>query len=307
MKKKTLNIEKLMESTSKTRIRETRPVPHSLIVFIFCLVFAFLIFCFMNDEFFSINQMSFLGIFGASVISVFTIYLTLNHQKRSDYIAARKGALMLSEILDSIYFQIARIENGSIYTIAYPVDWIHYYENCCTYLKYDYLPYLLREFDIAEKLNKCIENDDKSGIERLLKYRKASITDWTFDFTISSAKTNLSLFASGSSEFPPWKQEKRYQNFKKFILENYSNEIKRLTVEFLQKNNGQCDATKAEYYVMEQLRTEKSLQTGAYQYVTLENKAMLYSIHAVYRSLKSEDAFELCWGELCLKATNKEN
>ena len=260
MKKKTLNIEKLMESTSKTRVRENRPVQHNLIVFVFCLVFAFLVFCFVNDECFSINQMSFLGIFGASVISIFTIYLTLNHQKRSDYIAARKGALMLSEILDSLYFQIERIENGSIYTIAYPVDWIRYYENCCTYLKYDYLPYLLREFDIAEKLNKCIENDDKSGIERLLNYRKVSITDWTFDFTIISAKTNLSLFASGNSEFPPWKQEKRHQDFKKFIIENYSNEIKRLTIEYLQMNNGQCDASKAECYVMEQLRTEKSLR-----------------------------------------------
>lgn len=306
MKKKNANIEKIMESTSKTRVCEKRPVQHSLIVFIFCLVFALLVFCFVNDEFFSINQMSFLGIFGASVISVFTIFLTLNHQKRSDYIAARKSALMLSEILDSLYSQIERIKNGSVYTIVYPIDWIRYYENCCTYLKYDYLPYLLREFDIAEKLNKCIENDDKSGIERLLNYRKASITDWTFDFTIISAKTNLSLFASGNSEFPPWKQEKQHQGFKNFIIENYSNEIKRLTIEYLQNNNGQCDATKAEYFVMEQLRTEKALQTGTYRYIALENKAMLNAIFAVYLSLKPEDTFELCWGELSLKASNKE-
>ena len=302
MKKKKLDVENIMVNNSKTRVREKRPFQTCGIILVFCLIFGLLIFCFVNDEIFSVNQMSFLGIFGASVISIFTIFLTLNHEQRSDYIAARKSALMLSEILDSLYSQIERIKNGSVFTIAFPTDWMHYYENCCTYLKYDYLPYLLREFDIVEKLNKCIENDDKTGIELLLNYRKKSITDWTLDFTIISAKTNLSLFASGNSEFPPWTQQQQYKDFKNFIIENYSTEIKRLTITYLNDNNGHCDAEKAEYFVMEQLRTEKALQTGAYRHIALENRAMLSAIFTVYLSLRPEDAFGLCWGELSLNS-----
>lgn len=302
MKKKNFDVNDIMASFSKAHVHEKKPLHFGFIVLFFFLASITLVFCFVKDELFSTNQMSFLGIFGASLISIFTIFLTLNHEKRFDYVAARKSALILSEILDSIYSQIERIDNGSIYTIAYPNDWIRYYENCCIYLEYDYLSYFLREFDIVEKLNKCIENDDKSGIERLLNYRRKSITDWTSDFTIISAKSNLFLFASGNSEHIPWTQQKQYKDFKKFIIENYSVEIKRLTVDYLKNNDGRCDVADAEYFTIEQLRREKAIQTGAYRYIASENRAMLNAIFDVYLSLKPEDAFGLCWGILSLKS-----
>ena len=209
---------------------------------------------------------------------------------------------MLSDILDSLYSQIERIKKGSMLMIVYPTDWIRYYENCCTYLKYNYLPYFLREFDVVEKLNKCVEREDKAGIQTLLDYRDKSITDWTLGFNIVSAKTNLSLFASGDSELLPWIQQPQYKEFKKFIAENYSDKIKELTVSYLNEHNGHSDATDAEYYVMEQIRTEETLQTGKYRYIAIENRAMLHAIFSVYLSRKPEDTFELCWGELSLKS-----
>ena len=125
-----------------------------------------LVFCFFHEDLFTVNQMTFFGVFGASIISIFTISISLNQEKRSAYLTARRSALLLSNILDSLYSQIEQISNGLVHPIAYPLDWIHYYEQCCTYLQYNYLPYLLREFDIVEKLNQCILSNDKTGIER---------------------------------------------------------------------------------------------------------------------------------------------
>ena len=93
----------------------------------------------------------------------------------------------------------------------------------------------------------------------------------------------------------------KYKDFKKFIIENYSSKIKILTIEYLNNTDGHCDATDAEYYVMENLRKENALRTGPYWYIAVENRAMLATIFAVYLKLKAEDSFELCWGELSLK------
>ena len=303
---KKLDIDELRSIAAKTSVHEKRLLRTCLIIVLFGLLFALLILCFINDEWFTLNQMTFLGVFGASVVSVFTIFLTLSHEKRADYITARKSALLLSNILDSLYSQVEQINNGATFPIAYPHDWIRYYEKCCTYLEYDYLPYLLREFDIAEKLNNCIERNDKSGIKKLLDYRKKSITDWTLDFTILSAKLNLQMFASGFSEYAPWRQQKQYKNFKKHVIENYSNEIKDLTVEYLHNQNGHCDAKQAEYFVIEKLRNKIELQNSEYHYIVLENRAMLDAIFSVYLLLKPEDPFTLCWGELSLNKQEKE-
>lgn len=301
--KKVLNIEEIHESLSRTSVQEKRPFQLGLVVALFCLLMGVLAVCFVMEKYFTVNQMSFLGIFGASVISVFAIIVTLHHERRASYLAARKSALMLSDILDSVYSQIERIKNGSFFVIAYPDDWIRYYENCCTYLKYNYLPYLLREFDFVEKLNQCIETEDQSGAQKILNYRKMSITDWTLDFDIISAKSNLFLFASGNSESPPWTQQKPYKEFKKFIMENYGGRIKELTVLYLKNHDGHCDATNAETYVMQQLQTDAKLQSGSFRHIAMENRAMRRAIFSVYLSRQYEDVFGLCWGELTLKNT----
>ncbi len=298
--KKVPNIENLTVGISRARVQEKRPMRLDIIFYIFYLIIVLLIFCFINDERFTVNQMTFLGVFGASVISIFTILVTLNQESRSNYITARKSALMLSEILDSLHSQIKRIENGAVFTIAYPKEWIRYYENCCTYLKYDYLPCLLREFDIVEKLNSCIEATDSSGMKQLLHYRNRSITDWRLDFDIFATTLNLSLFASGGAERPPWVQQPQYKEFKKFIIDNYSGKIKQITIQYLKEHDGHADATAAEYFVMEVLRSEPILKTGTYHYIAAENRAMLDAIFAVYLLLNSEDIFKLCWGELSL-------
>ncbi len=301
MKKELWSIEDDLALLSKTSIHEKRPLHPIIIVLLLCVLLVLLGACFVMDENFSINQMSFLGIFGASIISVFTILITLNHENRSRYVTARRSALMLTQILDSVHFQVERINNGSNLMVAYPSDWIRYYENCCTYLKYNYLPYLLREFDIIEKINDCVKRNDSSGIKRLIEYRNKGITDWTLNFNILSVKTNLSSFSAGWPEAAPWKQQKKYKDFKEYISNNYSDKIKQLTISYLNDHNGRVDSNDAEYFVMEQLKLEEGLQAEPYRYVAMENRALLNAIRSVYLSRKPEDMFELCWGELSLK------
>lgn len=43
------------------------------------------------------------------------------------------------------------------YPVIYPKNWLDYYGNCSFYLEYDYLEYLLREFEIIDKINCCIK------------------------------------------------------------------------------------------------------------------------------------------------------
>ena len=307
MKKKLfpIDIDELKAISSKNRFHEKRPIRFVVIVIVLLFLLAALVFCFFHEDLFTVNQMTFLGVFGASIISIFTISISLNQEKRSAYLTARRSALLLSNILDSLYSQIEQISNGLVHPIAYPLDWIHYYEQCCTYLQYNYLPYLLREFDIVEKLNQCILSNDKTGMERLLKYRKESITDWTFDFSILSTKANLSLFASGNKELVPWNQKSNYKEFKNFIIGTYGCKIKALTTEYLSKNGGHCDSRDAEYFTMNQLRKEIELQKGPYWHFTVDNRAMLEAIFGVYLSLKPEDGFSLCWGELSLRQKNE--
>lgn len=208
--------------------------------------------------------------------------------------------MMLSDILDSVYQQIERIRNGPPQILTYPDQWINYYENCCTYLEYNYLPYLLREFDILEKINQCIIANDKDGINKLLAYRNNSITDWTLDFDIISTKRNLSLFASGFDEECPWKLTKSYIQFEKFVIKNCSDKIKQLTIDYLKAKNGHCDSLDAEYYVMEKLKKDPKIQSSPYKWQALENRKMLNVIFKVYLSLQASDGFSLCWGELSL-------
>ena len=300
-KNKKFDIDAIMATSSKTCTKERKPMPSCIVFIIPLLAFWIMEISLIRSEDLTANAVSIIGGIVSTSISIFAIIYSFRNEQRKAYIEARRSARVLSQILESVYHQIERINNGMVFTISYPQDWIHFYEKCCTYLEFDYLPYLLREFDIVEKINVCIQEEDKSGLKRLLDYRKRSITDWAYDFEILSVKFNLSMFASGNSEERPWKQRKEYKEFKAFIQDNYSNEIKRLTIEYLNAHNGQCDSYDAQFYVMDKLRKEKALQSGTHKFKALENKAMLYSIFSIYLSLKDDDAFSLCWGELTLK------
>lgn len=70
MKKELWSIEDDLALLSKTSIHEKRPLHPIIIVLLLCVLLVLLGACFVMDENFSINQMSFLGIFGASIISV---------------------------------------------------------------------------------------------------------------------------------------------------------------------------------------------------------------------------------------------
>lgn len=115
----------------------------------------------------------------------------------------------------------------------------------------------------------------------------------------------MSLFAFGSKELAPWNQGSQYKKFKNFVIETYGCKIKDLTTEYLSKNGGHCDSRDAEYFTMNQLRKETELQNDPYWHFAVDNRAMLNAIFGVYLSLKPEDGFSLCWGELSLRQKNE--
>ena len=193
-------------------------------------------------------------------------FLHNNKEERDRYRLAQESTRVLSQILESEYNQIIRVENGITYPVIYPKNWLNYYVSCYFYLKYDYIEYLFREFEIVDKINCCIKKNDKEELLELIKHRRKIFTDWTTDFDILSTRFNLSSFSSGMDENISWKFEKSYKDFEKFFIENYSDKVKELTVEYLKKNNNSCDANLAQYYVMEKIREDTRLKNGSYKF-----------------------------------------
>lgn len=294
-------IDRVMYSHDTNITKSRKPLSEKIIMLLFFALIIVLILLVQKADSFSLNQTTILGIFGSTCISVFILFFTLNHEKRDDYREAKRSAKILAQLLDSTYSQISRIEKGMLFTITYPANWLDYYKSCCVYLKYDYLEYLLKEFEIIDKINTSIIDNNSEQLSQMLKYRNMSITDWTFDFSILSVQLNLALFSIGHDERMPWKLGGTYVEFQKFFIENYSAKTKELTVEFLKNNENKCNANVAEYYVMEKIRDEAALKTGKYKFEALENKKVLSAIFRVYLSLKNDDPFSLCWGELTLK------
>ena len=301
--KKVLDLDVIQSVLDKnhSRIKKPMPVIVNYAVALGLVWFLYKIMC--VPDAFTVNQATILGIAGSTVISIFVLFITLDREKRNQYIEARKNAKLLSQMLDSVYTQMERVKNGSVHPIIYSESWIENYQQCVLYLEYDYFEYLLREFEIASKINLAIASQDTKQIASLLEYRKKQITDWGLNFNILAVRFNLSQFADGLAESKPWKQEKRYIEFKDFFLANYTVRVKELTVDYLKTHNGQCDAKDAEYYVMEEIRKEAALRSGTHKFAAMENKMMLSVIFTVYLSLKKEDDFSLCWGELTLNKT----
>lgn len=103
------------------------------------------------------------------------------------------------------------------------------------------------------------------------------------------------------NEIISWRFEKSYKDFEKFFIENYSDKVKQLTIEYLKKNNNSCDVNLALYYVMDKIRDDPDLKDGNYKFEVIQNKKMVNIIFKVYLSLQEDDLFYLGWGELHLK------
>jgi len=304
MKKKKREIDVLQIVTDRNRNKINKPWPMA-VNYIFALAFIVILYLIIQvPDAFTVNQATILGIAGSTVISIFVLFLTLDRENRDRYLEARKNAKILSQMLESVYTQFERIKNGMIHPIIYTSTWVDNYQKCVLYLEYDYLEYLLREFEIVEKINKAIENGIDSQVQELIEFRRKTITDWSLDFDILKVKHNLNAFAEGREEDKPWKQEKRYHDFKKFFISNYTVQVKALTKKYLQDHSGQCDVREAQYFVMKEIRNEAALQSGEHKFVAMENKIMLNVIFSVYLSLKKDDDFSLCWGELTLNKTS---
>lgn len=293
-------LESIMSNQNLNSIRNNKPFPFLGVMIIFALIVVGLVTLLIFAENFTINQITFLGIMGATLISFFAVFYTINKERRDRYRLAKKSARVLSQILESVDNQISRIENGMRYPVIYPKNWLDYYGSCSFYVKYDYIEYLFREFEIIDKINCCIKKNDKEELLELIKHRRKILTDWATDFDIFSTRFNLSRFSSGMDENKSWRFEKSYKDFENFFIKNYSDKVKELTVQYLKKNNNSCDANLAQYYVMEKIREDSGLKDSSYKYEVMENKKILNTIYKVYLLLQKDDLFYLFWGELTL-------
>ncbi|MDU4447851.1 MAG: hypothetical protein E7I76_07620 [Anaerococcus vaginalis] len=156
-------LESVMSSHNFNIIRNKKPFSFRVVMGIFALIVVGLVMLLIFAENFTNNQITFLGIMGSTFISFFAVFYTINKEGRDRYILAKKSARVLSQILESIDNQISRIENGMFYPVIYPKNWLDYYGNCSFYLEYDYLEYLLREFEIIDKINCCIKKTIKKN------------------------------------------------------------------------------------------------------------------------------------------------
>lgn len=285
----------------KNMHKKKQPISIKHIFWISLLCFLILIVAFIKADCFTVNQATIIGVAGASVVSLFVLVVTLDKESRNEYKEAKISAKMLVQILDSTYSQIEKVNNGWIQPISYPSSWMQYYKNCCSYLEYDYLEYLLREFEIIEKLNLALVQEDKNEVKGILEYRRKSIVDWGLNFDILSVRFNLSCFANGTEERKPWSLDQRFQDFKLYFLENHTVQVKDITIEYLKQNSGHSETSPAQYYVMEKLRENVGEINEKFKFDFMDNKKVLHCIFAIYLSLKEEDSFGLCWGELTLK------
>lgn len=154
-------LESIMSSKTINSIRNNKPFSFLGVMIIFALIVLGLVTLLIFAENFTINQITFLGIMGATFISFFAVFYTINKEVRDRYRLAQESARVLSQILESVDNQITRIENGMPYTVIYPENWLDYYVSCSLYLKYDYIEYLFREFEIVDKINYCIKKTIK--------------------------------------------------------------------------------------------------------------------------------------------------
>ena len=305
MKSKKFDWDSIDHVKNRNFSRIRKPVSGGWILFGWMVLAVFLIVLMNVPDVFTVNQATVVGVAGSTVISIFVLLITLNREQRDNFFEAQKSAHILSEIMESVYFQIERVNDGSITPIIYPTNWLDYYEHCAIYLEYDYLEYLLREFEIAEKINSCILANDLPQIKSLIEYRHRSITDWGRDFDIITVKYNLECFAHDWKEQQPWYLEKRYKEFKDYFIHNYSATVKELTIECLKQHNGACGVEVAEYYIMEKLRKDEGFAKGKFEFEIIENKKMLTLIHsAIFK--ENNKGYSLCWGELTLTPPSKE-
>ncbi len=156
-------LESVLSSHNFNIIRNNKPFPFRVVMSILALIVSGLAMLTIYAENFTDNQITFLGIMGATFISFFAVFYTINKEGRDRYILAKKSAEVLSQILKSVDSQISRIENGMLYPVIFPKNWLDYYGNCSFYLEYDYLEYLLREFEIIDKINCCIKKTIKKN------------------------------------------------------------------------------------------------------------------------------------------------
>lgn len=256
---------------------------------------------FLVADKFTENQITVVGILGSTITAFLILFVTVNQQKRLEYLTARKSANILSNILDSVFQQIDIIDKGSRNIIFYPTNWLDYYYNCSIYLKYDYLKCIMKEFNYVEQINNCLLNSDETKLKNLILSRRKWITTSIHDdFNIIFISSNLSTFSINSIELIPWKKQKPFKQFLKFFDENYTDKVKEITIKYLeQQKAGSCDENDAMNYVMIELKKDENFKANNFKFI--QDKEILYAIFKVYLTLTENDRFTLVWGSLTLK------
>lgn len=295
----------LDRNNSENYIKERKPKSPKILLFLLIAIFLTTIGTMACIGSLSDNKVSFLSNLITIGITVAIFYITIHNEKRKEYKLARKNALLLSEILDSITKQLSQIDNGYKIIVFYPQEWLEYFKQCSLYLKYDYFDILVNEINTVNLINNAIEMGNEELLCKLLEERRNKIKDSAADFDIFAVCHNLRMFALEKPEDSSWKEQKIYKELDQFVLDNYTTKIKQLTENHLKELNGSCDVDIMQHYVVEELRKESAFKSGKYNHIAMQNKAIFKPIFKVYLCLTEEDNFSLCWNVLTLKNSNK--
>lgn len=113
-------------------VRESKPMSKATHVLAIFLIIRVCVSVFYKIDFDSIDDrcIELIENMFTILVSFVTLYISIHNDKRRDFLTARKNAYMLSEILESVYYQIENISRGNLTIISYPQTWIDYYNQC---------------------------------------------------------------------------------------------------------------------------------------------------------------------------------
>ena len=252
---------------------------------------------------FSPEQAQIAGNSITAVAAFMVLFASFSREKSHQKERAQSSALILGQILSSIYRQFERVRDGTIEKIIFPKSWIDLYCDCSRHLKYEYWESISKEFEYVEQFNCAFP--DKEKTREIIEKRHSYFLNSADDFDVISTCVNLKSFGlTGKELLLPWKKQQDNVAFKAFFAEHCSDFTEKMTVEYLKSHLGNCNSVDAAFYVLDKVKNDEMLKSGKFKVKLYENKVVLDAIYQIYidrYSIDKSKLISLVWGELHLK------
>jgi hypothetical protein len=271
-------------------------IPATVIILLSLAIIAII---FLLSDMLTLNQATVLGVAGSTIFAIAVFFLSDSKLETQRLATARNNARVLSQILDHISNELSAVSNGHMYHINYPQNWLSIYSEVASYLEYDYLSALIKEFAFIDIINEIVLTQDSQLLkDRIQRHWQYSYKSW-HDFPISDIKLNLGYFSCAQQEREHWTLSKRYRDFYDNFIKQYSNKVHDLTITFLTQHGGWCEAELASNYVANEIRRDSDfLRISGQVYYDRE---LLLPIFHIHQDAEKDSNYMLGWGQLSLK------